>query len=98
MQKLVFIICLFLQGITVAQRTPIAVTRINEPVTFDGIINEPFWETASNFPLIRQSPDYGSEPSEKTDVRMVYDNNYLYVGSKFKITLKNGMEVDQWIT
>jgi Domain of unknown function (DUF5916) len=82
MQKLVFIICSFLQGITLAQRTPIIVTRINEPVTFDGIINEPFWETASNFPLIRQSPDYGTEPSEKTDVRMVYDNNYLYVGSK----------------
>jgi hypothetical protein len=82
MQKFVFIICLFFQGVSLAQRVPITITKINEPVIFDGIINEPFWATASNFPLIRQSPDYGTEPSEKTDVRMVYDNNYLYVASK----------------
>jgi hypothetical protein len=82
MQKLFFIICLFFQGVSLAQRTPITVTKINQPVIFDGIVNESFWETASNFPLIRQSPDYGTEPSEKTDVRIVYDNNYLYVGSK----------------
>jgi Domain of unknown function (DUF5916) len=82
MRKTVFLICCLFHGILQAQRVPVAITRINEPVTFDGIINEPFWETASNFPLIRQSPDYGTEPSEKTDVRMVYDNNYLYVASK----------------
>ena len=82
MQKLIFIISLLIQSVSFAQRPPITITKINVPITFDGIINESFWESASNFPLIRQSPDYGIEPSEKTNVRMVYDNNYLYVASK----------------
>lgn len=65
-----------------AQQKPIEITKISEPMVFDGIINEPFWDTASSFNLIRQSPNYGNEPSEKTDVRIVYDNYYLYVGAK----------------
>lgn len=82
MQKYVFTILLFYQSVLLAQHTPITIIKIDQPVIFDGVINESFWERASNFPLIRQSPDYGAEPSEKTDVRMVYDNNYLYVASK----------------
>jgi hypothetical protein len=64
-----------------AQQKPIEITKISEPINFDGIVNEAFWNTASAFPLIRQSPDYGSIPSEKTNIRMVYDNTYLYVAT-----------------
>ncbi len=66
----------------VAQKTPIEVLKTTESIVFDGKIDEEVWEKAKPFPMTRQSPDYGSEPSEKTDVRIVYDNDFLYMGSK----------------
>lgn len=66
----------------IAQKTPIEILKSTENINFDGKIDEEVWEIAKPFPMTRQSPDYGSEPSEKTDVRMIYDNNYLYVASK----------------
>lgn len=69
-------------GETVSNRAPLVITKINEPVKFDGVLDEPFWNTASAFPVIRQTPDYESAPSEETDLRMVYTDEHVWFGSR----------------
>jgi hypothetical protein len=63
-------------------KVPVIITKINEDVKFDGILDEPFWNTASNFPVTRQTPDYQSAPSEETDLRMVYTNEHVWFGAR----------------
>ncbi|WP_445452435.1 DUF5916 domain-containing protein [Flavobacterium sp. 25HG05S-40] len=94
MHKLAYTICLlFSIGLT-AQEKPIEITKISEPIIFDGIINEPIWLNASSFTLTRQSPDYGTKPSEITEVRMVYDSKFIYVATK--LFHKNTSEIQDF--
>jgi hypothetical protein len=57
-----------------AQRTP-------APVTIDGRLDEPVWQSAdvaSNFHQFE--PSEGEAATERTEVRILYDNSSLYVG------------------
>ncbi|HKI44060.1 MAG TPA: DUF5916 domain-containing protein [Balneolales bacterium] len=57
--------------------------RTTQPIHVDGLLNEPAWETA---PPIRnfkeRDPNEGTKPSEKTVVRVLYDNNAIYIGAR----------------
>jgi len=64
-------------------KTPIKITRINAPVTLDGISNEAAWQDVNSFHLLMRRPDFGSEPSEKTEVMICYDDKYLYMAGRF---------------
>ena len=47
----------------------------------DGVMDEPVWSDAaviSNFTQVR--PREGAQPSEKTEVRLLYDSDHLYLG------------------
>jgi len=50
-------------------------------VTFDGIPNEAFWQNAHQFKLVMHAPNFGAEPSEKSQVFLSYDNEFLWVGA-----------------
>lgn len=47
-------------------------------ITFDGIIDEPVWETITPVPMVQYSPDAGAAPTEKTEIRFAYDDKYFY--------------------
>lgn len=61
---------------------PYEIPRINGQVTLDGLSNEAAWNGIKPFILIQHSPNYGKEPSEKTEVLLAYDNQYLYVAGR----------------
>lgn len=82
MNKFFYSIYLLFSIGLIAQNKPIEITKITEPIVFDGVINELFWLNTSSFTLTRQSPDYGSKPSEETELMMVYDEQYLYFAAK----------------
>jgi hypothetical protein len=69
-----------------AQTTPGAqtatATRITTPLTIDGRLNEPGWQTAAplgNF--TQREPFEGRPASEETEVRLLFDDDALYVGA-----------------
>ena len=76
------IILLFISLDVLAQAEPVLVFRTAQKINFDGKLNDDVWQSATRFPLIRQSPDYGKNPSEKTDFRMLFDDQYVYIGSQ----------------
>lgn len=53
------------------------------PVTIDGRLDEPAWQAA--LPLtgfVQAIPDAGLPATEETEVRMLYDDRYLYIGAR----------------
>jgi hypothetical protein len=57
------------------------VTRTTEPIEVDGVLDEAIWRTAPTIgPLVQRQPDEGAAPSERTDVKLLYDRDRLYVG------------------
>jgi len=56
-------------------------TRTATPPVLDGAVTEPAWQTASPILDFTQAePVEGGRPSELTSVRVLYDDNALYVG------------------
>jgi hypothetical protein len=59
----------------------IRVLRINEPIKIDGRLDETAWAEADIAGDFRQQePNEGAAASEKTEVRLLFDEKNLYVG------------------
>lgn len=57
--------------------------RINTPITIDGKLDEPDWINASEATdFIQHEPYNGAAPSQKTSVKVLYDDNALYIGAR----------------
>lgn len=57
------------------------VTATSEPLTIDGVLDEPIWLVAPAIgDLTQRQPEQGAPPTERTDVRLLYDQDHLYVG------------------
>lgn len=59
----------------------ITATRItNSPPVVDGKLDDPIWQQIEPITdFTQQVPDEGAEPTEKTEVRMAYDERNLYI-------------------
>jgi hypothetical protein len=56
-------------------------TRTDEAPVIDGVLDEAVWEQAVPIDDFRQTePVEGGEPSERTEVRLLFDRDFLYVG------------------
>ncbi len=61
---------------------PIKINQISGPVNFDGIPDEAFWDAASTFELRVSSPNFGAIPSERSEIMIGYDQQYLWIGAR----------------
>ncbi|HEX9049307.1 MAG TPA: DUF5916 domain-containing protein [Anaeromyxobacter sp.] len=60
---------------------PVVATRLSGRIAVDGRLEEPDWDLAPAFDgFVQQFPDEGAAPSERTEVRVLYDDRALYVG------------------
>jgi hypothetical protein len=57
-------------------------TRVSEPIVVDGHVDEPVWERVPVLPLTVITPQYGAEPTERTEIRVAYDDTYIYVSGR----------------
>jgi hypothetical protein len=65
-----------------SEKRVLTALRINEPIKIDGLLNESSWEKAMPADDFYQyEPFNGSFPSEKSVVRVLYDDNAIYVGA-----------------
>ena len=62
---------------------PVRAARLTGPVTVDGVLDEPIWQTAepaSRF--LQRDPVEGVAPSQRSEVRIAYDDDAIYVGAR----------------
>ncbi len=55
--------------------------QTEERIVLDGILDEDVWDRAvPATDFIQQDPDLGGTPTERTEVRIVFDRDHLYMG------------------
>ena len=69
--------------------------RIASKIRIDGFLDEPAWREGERVTSFLQSkPNYGAQPSESTEVRILYDSENLYVGVKCFDSQPEGVEAN----
>jgi len=59
----------------------IRILRVSEPIKIDGRLDEPAWSEAEAVTGLRQQePNEGMAATEKTEVRLLFDEKNIYVG------------------
>ena len=84
MRKIVLLILVLISIVSLAQKRTYTTSRFNGvPPKIDGIIDESVWENvewAGDF--IQWMPANGAAPSQATEFKIIYDDNYLYIAIK----------------
>lgn len=78
---LISLLTLFIGCNVIAQNKIANALRINTPVNLDGYLNDSVWQTA--IPITdfqQQEPVPGNTPSLKTEVKILYDDENIYLG------------------
>lgn len=60
--------------------------RITGEITFDGNANEVAWDAIKPLDLKMQIPNLGDDPTEKGDMFLAYDDEYLYLGGRLHLS------------
>ncbi len=66
---------------TTAQQI-LTVQRIQGEVVLDGLANEPAWQSIEPLPLVMQAPTYEGTITDRTEVRVAYDDQFLYLAAR----------------
>jgi hypothetical protein len=62
-------------------------TRLSGPIVLDGISDEPAWGAVPVLPLIVYQPTFGEAPTQRTEIRVAYDDDFLYVAGRMYDTI-----------
>ena len=59
----------------------ISITKLTGTITIDGKVDETEWSTITPLPLTMHWPNYNGNESEPTEIRLVYDDEYIYLSA-----------------
>ncbi len=62
--------------------TPLALPRLSGPITLDGLSDEAAWQAIEPLPLTMFEPIFEGAMTERTEIRVAYDDDYLYVAGR----------------
>lgn len=82
--KRIFVILLLMAAVHTgaAEKKDISIIRIGDTPVIDGELDEPFWQlTESGSEFKQHSPVAGAPSCRKTEIKMVYDDNAVYIGA-----------------
>lgn len=57
---------------------PVELQRIDGPIKLDGLSDEPAWATVPPFHLVQYEPNPGDQPTERSEIRVTYDSDFMY--------------------
>lgn len=78
--KLVVLFCMY--SATLFAQQPFRLPRVDGPITLDGHSNEQAWQTIEPLPLTVMAPTYRGTAINKTEIRVGYDDDFLYVSGR----------------
>jgi hypothetical protein len=71
-----------LSSLPMSAQTPIVLQRLAGPIQLDGMSDEPAWQLIEPLPAVMRMPNFGDAPSERTEFRVAYDDEYLYASAR----------------
>ena len=60
-----------------------ALHRISQPIELDGLSTEAAWDAIEPLPMTMYQPAYEGALTERTEIRIAYDAQYLYASGRF---------------
>ena len=80
---LLFIFSLIiLSAQTIVAQEKVVIKKINKSIIFDGLPFEDVWEEAESYKMVQMQPVFGNDPTEKTEARVIYNDQYLYISGR----------------
>jgi len=81
--------------------TPMELNRLTGPVEIDGRPDEAAWREVPPLPLTQYAPTYRGTPRQRTEIRVAYDDRYLYAAGWFYDSDPDGIRInslyrDRW--
>jgi hypothetical protein len=67
------------------------IPRLSGPIQFDGLSDEPAWQEVQPLPMVTLTPTGGLPPSERTEIRIAHDGQFLYVAARMYDSDPNGI-------
>ena len=86
---------------TVATNETMPLHRLSAPITFDGRLDDEAWKAIPSLPMTMHLPVFRGTPTQKTEIRVAYDDEYVYFGGWFYDTAPSGIRInslyrDRW--
>lgn len=78
-------ILLILLFFTTYSEEKIKIHRLTEHIQFDGTPRELAWQLVDALPVTMHSPVFRGEITEKTIIKVAYDNEFLWVSGEFYV-------------
>ncbi len=80
-----FIVGLLLAATPVAAqgRGELELPRLPSPVRIDGDLTDSAWSVVEPLPVTMHAPTFNGPPSERTEIKIAYDDGYLYAAGWF---------------
>lgn len=78
----IFFFLIILTPDSLIAQESLKIDRILGKIDFDGYPIEETWNAATIFPMVVSTPNFGTEPSEKSEVMLGYDQEYLWIGAR----------------
>lgn len=107
---LLFISCFTVhaQDTTYLNKAPLSIQRLSGKITLDGSPFESSWDNVKPLSYIAFEPVWGAPPTEHTDIRVVYDERYIYIGGRCftkdsstiiaRNLVRDGWRGDDWVS
>ena len=67
----------------VAAQDILYLQRVSDRVVIDGLLDDPAWDELQPFPLVMYEPVFRGEMTERTEIRVGYDSDFIYAAAKF---------------
>ena len=81
--SIIFLLFTILNQIQAQTTELIILERLDGPITLDGVSDEPAWQRIQPLKVVMHQPVFGNTPSERTEIRVAYDDDYIYASGRF---------------
>lgn len=110
---LIIVYCIFFSSLVQAQdslnltKTPLKIQRLTQQINFDGLSDDSAWLSATSLPFMVIDPVWGQNPSEKTEMFVAYDDDFLWIAGRCfqdsativaRTLVRDGWRGDDWMT
>lgn len=84
-----------------AQEPPLELQRLRGRIEVDGDLSDAAWRDITPLPLTTYAPVYGAPPTQRTEIRIAYDDENLYAAGWFYDDDPSGIRInslyrDRW--
>ncbi|HXS24176.1 MAG TPA: sugar-binding protein, partial [Gemmatimonadales bacterium] len=76
-----------------APASAVPAARVRGALSIDGRLNDPAWSGATMVASLTQRvPQEGAPPTQRTEIRLLYDDNALYIGVRLYDTAPDSVK------